>query len=80
MTTLKCLAATTILLLSAHAVAACDDFDEEMAMAAAYDAAKVAQSQAPQPTSSRLTAAPVSGTEAGVALVASQETPRTVER
>lgn len=45
MMALKCLAAATVLVLSAQATTACDDFDEEMAMAAAYEAAKLARSQ-----------------------------------
>lgn len=45
MVALKCLAAATVLVLSAQVATACDDFDEEMAMAAAYEAAKLARSQ-----------------------------------
>jgi hypothetical protein len=67
MTALKCLVAATALLLSAQVTAACDDFDEEMAMAAAYEATKLAQA-AEQATSQQATA-PLAGALPDVASI-----------
>jgi len=70
MTALKCLAAATVLMLSAQIAPACDDFDEEMLLAAAYEATKLAQSQAPQQQATgQPAAAPASATPTGVASI-----------
>jgi hypothetical protein len=53
----KCLAATTILLLSISAAPACDDYPEEMALTAARRDAKLAQSAQPEAAAQVATAA-----------------------
>ena len=73
-TTLKCLAAATLLSLSVQVATACDDADEEMTMAAAYDAGKVAQSQASPPTPAAQTAAPPAASGTGITSVTPQVT------
>ena len=78
MTALKCLAAAAILALSADVAAACDDFDEEMTMAAAYDAAKLAQSQEPQPPAAQRAAA--SAGQTGSTAVVLQQPTGTAQR
>jgi hypothetical protein len=62
MTALKCLtAATAMLAVSISAAAACDDYEEEMALAEAVQASKVAESAAPQPAPGAQATSPASG-------------------
>ena len=66
------LAAAAVLVLSAHAATACDDYADEMAMAEAQRAAKLAQTPMPQQGPSAQTAAPAAPdaqTATGVAAV-----------
>ena len=73
MAMVKGLAAAALLVLSMSAAAACDDFDDEMALAAAMRAAKLARSSVPEPAPSADIVAPartLSGTD--VATVATR--------
>ena len=56
-TALKHLAIASVLAFSAQAALACDDADEEMKMAAAYEVATVARAEAQQAASPRQDAA-----------------------
>src|SRR5262245_7272418 len=61
MTIIKGLAAAAALALSVSGAAACDDYEEEMALAAAIDAAKLAKAQASQPPITADVASPAPG-------------------
>jgi hypothetical protein len=68
MTRLRYSIVAAILVYSVHHPAgACDDFDEEMAVAAAYEASKLAQSQVSREQAGQPMIAPPSATETGVA-------------
>ena len=61
MTALKCLTvAAAVLALSLSAAAACDDYADEMALAEAMQASKLAQSASAQPAPGMQAASPAS--------------------
>jgi threonine aldolase len=80
MTTLRFLAAAGLVALSLQVAQACDDFDEEMAMAAAREAAQLARAQTD--TGRQEAAAPVAVASevAAVTPQASNDTPAPVSR
>ena len=60
MAILKGLAAAVVLALSISGATACDDYEDQMALAAAIDAAKLAQAATPQPAPTAQVASPAS--------------------
>jgi hypothetical protein len=79
MAILKGLAVSAVLVLSISGAAACDDYEDQMALAAAIDAAKLAKAQSSQPAmaadAAAQTASPLEGTS--LASVDAKPTPAT---
>lgn len=75
MAILKGLAAAALLLLSISAAAACDDFDDEKALTAAVNAAKLAQSPIPLQAPGAEVLAPASSQSTPTAVTAVEPTP-----
>jgi hypothetical protein len=73
MAILKGLAAAALLGLSMSAATACDDYEDQMALAAAMDAAKLARSATPQPAEAGVqVAASPAGSSAATAPAATE--------
>lgn len=82
MTRSKWLMAAAVLAFSVQTAGACDDYAEEMAIAKAREAAKLAQSAAPPPAASAEVSAPPAATATGIASADPKqaETAGTVQR
>jgi hypothetical protein len=75
MQALQCLAATAAIALSLTPVMACDDFDEEMALAAAGRSVRVVQAVSPRPAPGRQTGTAAEPLPSAVASVQMPELP-----
>ena len=75
MPNLKCATAAAVLLLSISGASACDDYADELAMAEAQSAAKLAQSATSPPPPTAQVATPATGQPQPTGLAATEPKP-----